>query len=73
MTNRILFAVSLVGLAACGNMTEKGKKNETKGDVEHTVGSVVGDSSLKANGTQDKDKGKVQKAVGTVKDAVTNP
>lgn len=47
-----------------------GAANQAKGAVKETVGNVVGDQKLQAEGTADKAAGKVQSAVGGAKDAV---
>ena len=43
---------------------------EIKGSVKETVGKVVGDAKLQSDGRADKVEGKVQNALGGVKDAV---
>lgn len=71
-----LFALGFIlvaNLAACGNLTRDGKRDETKSKVEQVGGDITGDSTLKANARKDKTKGQVEKAAGRVKDAVTNP
>lgn len=60
-------AVIAISLVACksGRQNEaEGGRTEAKGKVEATVGGVIGDDNMKANGQKDQDKGKVQKAVG---------
>ena len=47
-----------------------GSAKEVKGNVKQVVGKAVGDSKLEAGGKSDKFEGKVQNAVGGVKDAV---
>jgi uncharacterized protein YjbJ (UPF0337 family) len=69
----MLGVILTVNLAACGNLTRDGKRDETKGKVEQVGGDITGDSALKANSRKDKTKGHVEKAAGKVKDAVTNP
>jgi len=48
----------------------EGSANQAKGAVKEGIGKVTGDSKLQAEGASDKLKGKVQNAVGGVKDAV---
>ena len=47
-----------------------GSAKEVKGNVNQVAGKVVGDAKLEAQGKSDKFEGKVQNAVGGVKDAV---
>ncbi len=47
-----------------------GSAKEVKGAVKEAVGKAVGDTRLEAEGTADKIKGKVQNAVGGLKDAI---
>lgn len=63
----------VVGVAACGNLTHDGKRDETKGKVQQAAGDITGDSSLQAKGSANKVKGKTEKTAGKIKDAVTNP
>jgi len=48
----------------------EGSANQAKGAIKETAGKITGDSKLQAEGASDKLKGKVQNAVGGVKDAV---
>ena len=48
----------------------KGMADQAKGAVKETVGKAVGDAKLKTEGKGDKLKGKVENAVGGVKDAL---
>ncbi len=48
----------------------EGSANQAKGAVKEGIGKVTGDSKLQAEGASDKLKGKVQNAVGGLKDAV---
>jgi uncharacterized protein YjbJ (UPF0337 family) len=48
----------------------KGSVNQTKGAIKEAVGDVTGDTKLKAEAAKDKAAGKVQNAIGGVKDAV---
>jgi uncharacterized protein YjbJ (UPF0337 family) len=47
----------------------KGKLNDVKGRAERQAGEWTGDKDLQAEGMKDQVKGKVQDAVGKVKDA----
>lgn len=47
-----------------------GAANQAKGALKEAVGKVVGDAKLVADGQADKLKGKIQNAVGGVKDAL---
>jgi uncharacterized protein YjbJ (UPF0337 family) len=47
----------------------KGAAHEAKGVVKEGVGKVSGDSKLKTEGAAEKNAGKVQNAVGGLKDA----
>ncbi len=47
-----------------------GSAKVVKGKVKEAVGKAVGDSKLEAEGKSDKVVGKVQNAVGGVKDAI---
>jgi uncharacterized protein YjbJ (UPF0337 family) len=47
-----------------------GAAKEIKGAVKETVGKATGDAKLTAKGKADKVEGKVQSAVGRLKDAV---
>jgi uncharacterized protein YjbJ (UPF0337 family) len=47
-----------------------GVAKEAKGSVKETVGKAVGDSKLVSDGKADKAEGKVQNAVGGLKDAL---
>jgi uncharacterized protein YjbJ (UPF0337 family) len=47
-----------------------GSAKEAKGKVKEAVGKAVGDAKLEAEGTADKIVGKVQNAVGGLKDAI---
>ena len=48
----------------------KGSAEQAKGAVKEAVGKVVGDKKLEAEGKTDKMAGKVQNALGGLKDAV---
>jgi uncharacterized protein YjbJ (UPF0337 family) len=47
-----------------------GAAKQAKGAVKEAVGKAVGDNKLAAEGKSDKVEGKVQNAVGGMKDAV---
>ena len=47
-----------------------GSAKEAKGAVKVTIGKATGDAKLQADGKSDKLEGKIQNAVGGVKDAV---
>ena len=47
-----------------------GSAKEIKGSVKETIGKAVGDAKLQSDGKADKGEGKVQNALGGVKDAV---
>ena len=48
----------------------KGAAQQAKGSVKEVAGKVTGDAKLEAEGKGDKLKGKIQNAVGGVKDAL---
>lgn len=48
----------------------KGSATQAKGAVKETVGKATGDAKLKSEGAADKAAGKVQNAVGGMKDAL---
>ncbi len=47
----------------------KGSAEQAKGSVKEAAGKVLGDKKLEAEGNADKTVGKVQNAVGGLKDA----
>lgn len=47
----------------------EGVAKQAKGSVKETAGKVTGDAKLQAEGKADKVEGKVQNAVGGMKDA----
>jgi uncharacterized protein YjbJ (UPF0337 family) len=47
-----------------------GAANEIKGSVKETIGKATGDTKLEADGKADKVEGKIQNAVGGLKDAL---
>jgi uncharacterized protein YjbJ (UPF0337 family) len=48
----------------------KGSAKQAKGTVKEVVGKVVGDAKLQSEGKADKIKGKIQNAVGGLKDTL---
>jgi uncharacterized protein YjbJ (UPF0337 family) len=62
----------------CGLTEEKvmdkdrvaGSAQQVKGTVKEAIGKVVGDAKLESEGKADKAEGKVQNAIGGLKDAV---
>ncbi len=48
----------------------EGSMKNMKGNVKEAAGKVLGDSKLESEGKMDKAGGKIQNAVGGVKDAV---
>ena len=47
-----------------------GAAKEIKGSIKQTVGKAVGDAKLQSEGNAEKAEGKLQNAVGGLKDAV---
>ena len=47
-----------------------GAAKEIKGSVKETIGKAVGDAKLRSEGKADKAEGKVQNAIGGLKDAL---
>jgi uncharacterized protein YjbJ (UPF0337 family) len=47
-----------------------GAAKETKGAIKETLGNAIGDAKLTAEGKSDKVEGKVQNAIGGLKDAL---
>jgi len=48
----------------------EGSAKQVKGAVKEVVGKAVGDAKLQAEGKADKFEGKIQNAVGGLKDAI---
>ncbi len=48
----------------------KGSVKQATGAIKETVGKITGDVKLQADGEADKTAGKIQNAVGGVKDAL---
>jgi len=59
-----------VGVAVMNKDRIAGAAKEIKGSIKETVGKAVGDSKLEADGKADKIEGKVQNAIGGLKDAL---
>jgi uncharacterized protein YjbJ (UPF0337 family) len=49
-----------------------GVAKEIKGSVKETIGKAVGDAKLQSEGKADKVEGKIQNAIGGLKDALKN-
>ena len=47
----------------------KGSGNQAKGAVKQVAGKITGDAKLKMEGALDKEKGKIQSAIGGARDA----
>jgi len=47
-----------------------GSAKVAKGTVKQVIGKVIGDAKLEAEGTADKTEGKVQNAIGGLKDTL---
>jgi uncharacterized protein YjbJ (UPF0337 family) len=47
-----------------------GSAKQVKGAVKQAVGKVIGDAKLESEGKADKIEGKVQNAIGGIKDAL---
>jgi uncharacterized protein YjbJ (UPF0337 family) len=47
-----------------------GAAHEAKGSVKEAIGKVVGDAKLQSDGKAEKTAGKIQNAIGGVKDTV---
>jgi uncharacterized protein YjbJ (UPF0337 family) len=47
-----------------------GSAKEVKGAAKETIGKAIGDAKLQADGKADKARGKLQNAIGGVKDAL---
>ena len=48
----------------------EGSANQAKGAIKEVAGKVTGDTKLQAEGAADKAAGKVQNAVGGLKDSI---
>jgi uncharacterized protein YjbJ (UPF0337 family) len=49
----------------------EGSAKKLKGDLKAATGRALGDSKLEAEGSADRTEGRVQNAVGGIKDALT--
>jgi uncharacterized protein YjbJ (UPF0337 family) len=47
-----------------------GSAKEIKGSVKETIGKAVGDAKLRSDGKAEKVEGKIQNAIGGLKDAL---
>ena len=59
-----------LGVAVMNKDRIAGAAKEIKGSIKQTVGKAVGDAKLQSDGTADKVEGKVQNAIGGLKDAL---
>jgi uncharacterized protein YjbJ (UPF0337 family) len=48
----------------------EGTSKEIEGAVKETVGKAIGDTEMQSDGKADKAKGKLQNAIGSLKDAL---
>ena len=48
----------------------EGSVKQAKGVIKATAGKITGDAKLQADGKADKTAGKIQNAVGSIKDAL---
>ncbi len=48
----------------------EGAAHQAKGTVKEGIGKITGDAKLKAEGTAEKNAGKIQNTIGGVKDTV---
>jgi uncharacterized protein YjbJ (UPF0337 family) len=51
----------------------EGSAKQIKGGIKETAGKALGDAKLTTEGKSDKARGKLQNAVGSVKDALKKP
>jgi len=47
-----------------------GAAKEAKGSIKETIGKAVGDAKMQSDGKADKVEGKIQNAIGGLKDAL---
>jgi uncharacterized protein YjbJ (UPF0337 family) len=59
-----------VGVVVMDKDRIAGSAKEIKGSVKETIGKAVGDAKLESEGKADKVEGKVQNAIGGLKDAL---
>jgi len=53
-------------------MSEENKFNQTKGNIEETVGNAIGDKEMEKEGKKDKVTGKAKEYVDEVSDKANN-
>ncbi|EWY41554.1 hypothetical protein N825_23630 [Skermanella stibiiresistens SB22] len=49
----------------------EGSMKKMKGDIKEGAGNLTGDGKLQSEGKADKGEGKIQNAIGGIKDALT--
>jgi uncharacterized protein YjbJ (UPF0337 family) len=59
-----------MGVAEINKDRIAGAAKEAKGSIKETIGRAVGDSKLESEGKADKVEGKIQNAIGGLKDAL---
>ena len=59
-----------MGVAVINKDRIAGAAKEAKGSIKETIGRAVGDSKLESEGKADKVEGKIQNAIGGLKDAL---
>jgi uncharacterized protein YjbJ (UPF0337 family) len=62
--------MSAVGVEVMDKDRIAGAAKEIKGSVKETIGKAVGDTKLESDGKADKIEGKVQNAIGGLKDTL---
>jgi uncharacterized protein YjbJ (UPF0337 family) len=62
--------MSAVGVEVMDKDRIAGAAKEIKGSVKETIGKAVGDAKLESAGKSDKVEGKVQNAIGGLKDTL---
>jgi uncharacterized protein YjbJ (UPF0337 family) len=62
--------MSAVGVEVMDKDRIAGAAKEIKGSVKETIGKAVGDTKLASEGKADKIEGKVQNAIGGLKDTL---
>jgi uncharacterized protein YjbJ (UPF0337 family) len=62
--------MSTVGVVVMDKDRIAGSAKEIKGSVKEAIGKAVGDPKLESDGKSDKVEGKVQNAIGGLKDAL---
>ena len=66
----MLVVLSPPRASVIGFGSDRGCGEKIKGSVKETVGKATGDAKLEAEGKADKVEGKVQNAIGGLKDAL---